>query len=434
MLHHVTAMPVAPRARTWLPDAALDAHPLGTWLLQAGFDLWIRLAYRRVILRPRDFRLAPGSLIASNHQRDVDGPLLGITLVARRGLHFGQPAPFYATREDLFRTGILARLTVTWPAWLSTLLGHVSLAWFFPLGRAEPMRRVREFTLGETLHALAAAGLGDCACSAVLNARGHRELGSAPGTPLRVAITHAQPAVLEHWWGLRRLTLAALRALAPAFRATIAGQLAHFARRLDAGRAVYFSPEGTISMDGHFGRVRAGPFRLVHLAAAAPWIQPMALQYDALAAGRLRAVIHIGEPRRADPTLPRAAFDAALRGLILRSVPITPSALLARWLLHGPVRFAQADLAHYLAHGRQALGATGATLDPLLAGARIPDLADQRLRWCEHRHLVRREGAAFVNVCARDAPPGWRDPAAVARYLDNQLADLIPDAARRLPC
>jgi 1-acyl-sn-glycerol-3-phosphate acyltransferase len=418
----------------WLPDAALDAHPVGTWLLQAGFDLWLRAAYRRVTLVAPGFRLPPGALIASNHQRDVDGPMLGIGLVQRRGLRFERPLPFYATREDLFRPGILARLTVHWPRPLSALLGRVSLAWFFPLGRAEPMRRVREFTLGETLAALADAGLGDADCAAVLNARGRRETGLAPGAASVRAALHRPGLPIEAWWGLRRLRLAALRRLAPAFRATVDAQLAHFAHRLDAGRAVYFAPEGTISIDGHFGRVRAGSFRLARMAATAPWIQPMALQYDALAPGRLRAIVHIGAPVRADPALPRGAFDAALKRLMFRTVPITPSQLLARWLRHGPPRFTEADLARYFAAARRALGATGTPLDPLLAGSTTRELANQRLRWLERQQLVRREGDTFVTTCARTAAPGWNDPAAIVHYLDNQLGDLLPDAARRLPC
>src|SRR6185437_4457808 len=245
------------------------AHPVGNWLLQMGFDLWIRMCYDREVVMPENFALAPGSLIASNHQRDVDGPMLGLVLARRRGFRFQGAPPFYATREDLFRPGILSRLTVHWPAPLSAVLGHISLAWFFPLGRTEPMRRVREFTLGETLHALMEAGLGEADCNTLLNARGQRELATGHAK-LADCIDRAKPATLEGWWGLRRLKVAALQAIAPAFRATVDAQLAHFARRVDRGCCVYFSPEGTISMDGHCCRTRAGFFRLVHLTAQTP--------------------------------------------------------------------------------------------------------------------------------------------------------------------
>lgn len=420
--------------RAWLPDAELDAHPLGTWLLEMGFDLWIRAFYDRVLLFPDDFHIAPGTLIASNHQRDVDGPMLGTVLVRRKGLRFQWPLPFYATREDLFRAGILARLTVHWPRPLSALLARVPLAWFFALGRAEPMRRLREFTLGESLHALADAGLGDANAASVLNARGRREAGIAAGPCSVREALRRRDLPLEAWWGLRRLAPVARARIAPAFRDTVAAQIAHFAHRLDRGRCVYFSPEGTISMDGHFGRIRAGFRRLAHAAEAPPWIQPMALSYDTLAPGRSRVVVRIGDRLRADTALDRRAFDAALRAAILRLAPVTPSHLLARWLLHGPVSFTREELGAWLAHCRAALHDAHPSLDPLLANAGLRSLAGQRLRWLERKGLVARRGEHFTNRCAREVDPGWRAPANIARYLDNNLSDLVPGVDRVLPC
>jgi 1-acyl-sn-glycerol-3-phosphate acyltransferase len=414
--------------------AAVDAeHPVGNWLLQMGFDLWIRMCYDREIVIPENFVLEPGSLIASNRQRDVDGPMLGLVLARRKGLRFEAKPPFYATREDLFRPGILARLTVHWPAPLSALLGRISLAWFFPLGRTEPMRRVREFTLGEALHALRDAGLGDTECAALLNARGQRELGATHAT-LAECARRGNPATLEQWWGLRRLKVEALEAIAPAFRATVDAQLAHFARRLDRGCCVYFSPEGTISMDGHFCRTREGFFRLAHLAARPPWIQPMALGYDTLGPGRSRVVIRIGQRFRADTCLDRRAFDAALRNTLLQLAPVTPSHLLARWLLHGPRTFTRDGLAAWMVRACTSLRMAHPSLDPLFARKGASGIAAARLRWLERKNLVVRRGGDFENACPRDAEPGWHTHAGVTRYLDNQLADLVPGVDRLLPC
>jgi 1-acyl-sn-glycerol-3-phosphate acyltransferase len=407
---------------------------LGSWLLELGFDLWIRACYRRLVLLPRDFHVEPGTLIASNHQRDVDGPMLGTVLVRRHGLRFEWPLPFFATREDLFRPGILARLTVHWPRPVSTLLGHVSLAWFFPLGRAEPMRRVREFTLGEALQALVTAGLGQRDAMALLNARGMRELGVHEHLPLAELATRAPPAALERWWGLRRLRPSAIAAIAATFRATVDAQLRHFAQHLERGRCVYFAPEGTISMDGHFSRIRDGCFRLVHLTRTPPWIQPMVIGYDTLAPGRSRVVVRIGPRWRADTSLDRRAFDATLRRNLLDLVPVTPSHLLARYLLHGPDTFTQDELTGWLARSLTTLEHAHRSLDPLFARKGIRALADERLRWLERKRLVVRRGAHFRSLCPRDAEPGWHTPANIARYLDNNLLDLVPETARTLPC
>lgn len=423
-----------PRTGTTPPGAEPDAHPLGTWLLQMGFDMWIRGVYNRVAVLPDNHRIAPGTLIASNHQRDVDGPMLGTVLIRRRGLHFQWPLPYFATREDLFRPGILARLTVHWPRMISAALGHVSLAWFFPLGHTEPMRRVREFTLGEALHALIDAGHGDTDCTSLLNARGRRELGVDAIMSVRDTLASTPPATLEHYWGLRRLTPSARQWLLPAFRTAINAQLEHFTRRLDRGHSVYFAPEGTISMDGHFGSIRGGFFSLVQMAASPPWILPMALAYDTLGPGRSRVVIRIGTSSRADVSLERREFNAALRHAIESLVPITPSHLLARYLLHGPASFAQDDFAQWLAHALTALRAAKRSLDPLFADSSVDAIANARLRWLERKGLVVRRGSSFDNACPRDAAPGWRTPAGIARYLDNHLADLSPGMDLMPPC
>lgn len=416
------------------PVADARPHPLASWLLQFAGDLYIRTVYRREVLLPADFRLRPGSMVASNHQRDVDGPMLGTVLMDRRGLRFLGELPFYATREDLFRPGILARLTVHWPRPVSGLLRRISLAWFFPLGRTEPMRRVREFTLGDALRALVAEGMGDADAGSLLNARGRRETATAPGERTVNALLARTDDALEAWWGVRRLAREARAAIAPEFRATVERQLAHFARRLDRGCCIYFSPEGTISRCGPFGRVRAGFFRVAHMAEAPPWIQPLGLGYDSLAPGRSRVVIRAGAAFRADTHVHRREFNARLRQAVLELVTITPSHLLARFLLHGPAVFTAEDLSRWLGDAHAALAAHGAAVDPLFDRVPVARIVARRLGWLQRKGLVAREDHSFRNTCPRDAAPGWRRPANIVRYLDNALSDFRPDIGQRAPC
>jgi hypothetical protein len=187
-------------------------------------------------------------------------------------------------------------------------------------------------------------------------------------------------------------------------------------------------------MDGHFCRTREGFFRLVHLTAKPPWIQPMALGYDTLGPGRSRVVVRIGERFRADTALDRRAFDGVLRGTILQLVPVTPSHLLARWLLHGPRAFTREDLAGWMVRACTILRVAHPSLDPLFARKGVTAIAAARLRWLERKNLVVRRGSTYDNTCPRDAPPGWRTRAGVVRYLDNHLTDLVPGVDRVLPC
>ena len=158
----------------WLPDADLDPHPRLTWLVECCFDLTVLALFRKEEIVPADFRLDPGTLVVSNHQRDADVPILTTVLCRREGFYIRRPLPFYATREDIFRPGFLADFLAHWPRPLPALLGRIPLRWLFRIVRAEPMRRVREFTLVETLAALRAGGFADAAPATVLNRRGRR--------------------------------------------------------------------------------------------------------------------------------------------------------------------------------------------------------------------------------------------------------------------
>ncbi|MGH6717363.1 MAG: 1-acyl-sn-glycerol-3-phosphate acyltransferase, partial [Bradyrhizobium sp.] len=335
----------------------------------------------------------------------------------REGLYLRWPLPFYASREDMLRRGFLAAHLSGWPRPLRALIGTISLAGFFRIVRAEPMRRIPEYTLGEAFAELAQRK--DASRESWLNARGRRESANGASPP-RIG-----DDMLTRFWGLRRLNAAARKALAPEFRATIAAQLAGFAERLDAGRVVYLAPEGTISRDGRLGRIRAGPWRLARLAAAPPPILPAALSYDPLGPGRLRVIVRVGTPLGEYDTNDRRRFDAMLEKEIRTLYPVNASHLISRFLVVGPDRFTAEDFARWFARAVATVTDCGLTTDPLLS-RRVPAmLAAERFAWLAKKGFIERDGEAWRNRWPRDVEPGWRRPAEIVRYLDNALADLV---------
>lgn len=416
-----------------IPDAQLDPHPRLTWLVEMGFDLGVRLLYRKQEIWPDDARLVPGTLIISNHQRDADVPVIGTTLCQRRGLRFRWPLSFFVAREDLFRGGFLAEYFGGWPL-IGPLLGHVRLQWFFKAARAYPMRRVREFSLIETVEALRDAGLGSAEVTEVFNARGQHELHARLGAlPLRVAELDGRRLRMLPHWGLRRLRLSALRRIAPAFRATVQQQLAGYARLLDAGRVVYIAPEGLISETGRFGRVRQGTRWLYRHAAAPPAVLPVALSYDALAPGKRRVLVHVGRLVRRLDASSEALFAAQLRRLIQELYMLNPSHLIARFLVAGPLRFTTAEFRAWMQRALDLARTQGVALDPLLQRVPAGELWVRRLRWLQRRRLLDGKAGDWHNVLDRTASPGWQQPANIVRYLDNTLAEAAPGLSRELP-
>ncbi|SRR5579885_378937 len=413
----------------WLPDPEAYEHPRLSWLIECGFEVTVWALYRREDLLPADFRLHAGTLIVSNHQRESDVPILATALCRRDGVRILDPLPFFAMREDLLRRDALAKLLWTWPRWIARALALIPLRWFFEAVRTRPLRRLREFTLGETQEALIACGLGDAEPQAVFNARGLREIAvQEKPSPRRVQDIDLG-AAWRTYWGLRRLRPNALSKLAPRFHQTLESHLDCLTALLAARRTLYIAPEGTISPDGRFGRMRAAPWEVCTRLPAPPGIRPVALSYDALAPGRLRVVVCAGAlevPRLRS----RRDFDADLRARILKLCALTPSHLVARFLRDGPPRFAAEDLANWLRRGSEGARDVGLILDPLWLRRSPLELARERLEWLRRKRLVERETGVWCNRWPRDATPGWGAPENIVPYLANSLEDFAPQLLR----
>ena len=407
-------------------EAGRDPRPLFTRLVQAGFDIGVRAMYRTDVLAPKGCDVPPGTLIVSNHQRDADVPILAVALDRATGARLRLEPPFFASREDLLRPGFLAILAEHWPEAARALVGAIPLGWLFDAVRVRPIRRIREFTLREAACALTEAGYAEVPCASILNARGVRDLGERWCSRPLCLVCEDRGAPLDGIWGLRRLQREARAALRDEFRATIARQLREFAGLLDVGHCLYFAPEGATSDDGRFGRVRDGARTILRLAARDHPVLPVALSYDALAPGRPRAVIHVGALLSELDVASAESFAAALRRSIARLYPITPSHLVARYLVAGPARFTADQLAAWMEQGRSAVVAAGYAADPRLERERPDALAEERLRWLRANGIVAREADHWRNAWPRASAAGWRRPANVVRYLANTLADLAP--------
>ena len=421
----------------WLPDAAQDRHPGLTWLVVWCFDVTIESLFRREAIYPPDYELDPGTLVVSNHQRDSDVPLLSTAICRRDGHRFLGPLPVHAVREDLFREGILGDLFADWPRPLPQLLGRVPVRWLFQAIRGEPVRRIREFTLGEAVAALVDAGFGGARLGEIFNPRAIRRLGARLGElPATLAELDDRRlgALRRSFWGLRWLRREALRQLEPEFEATIERQLGRLAACLASGRVVYFAPEGTLSPSGEFRRVRDGAWRLFQLAQAPPLL-PCALSYDPLAPGRLRAIVRIGEPVARPEAGDRQHFDALVRHEILALYPVTPSHLVARFLAAGPREFTTAECADWMRAATAEIRGAGLTLDPLVERQPAGELAEERLGWLERKRLVRARAGRWRSAWRTDAAPGWSSPAGEVAYLERslgELAGLAPGLGERL--
>ncbi len=418
----------------WLPDPGCYRHPWLSWLFACLFDTVLRGMFRVEHDMPRAFRMAAGTLVVSNHLRDADGPLIGTLLCDRRGVHVRGHLPYFALREDLFQREAMANLLHGLPVRLLRLVAGIRLGWFLDNARALPMRRVREFSLHDVLRELSRAGLGGADPAGVFNRRGQREMRQHLGE-LPSRVDAIDPWLLgprrDAWWGLRRLSLSALRQLAPGFRRTVAEQLQRFAGLLDDGHTVYFAPEGSVSRDGRMGRIRAGTWRLVGMTATAPPVLFFVLSYDPFVTGRTRVIMRTHQWTRC-PALDPGSLGAAIRVEIRRRRVVTPSHLLAWFIAHHPDSFGSGELVAWLERAVSLLPGDGPELDVLLSSGPAARLVDERLHWLRRKRIVRHRRGHWHNTWVADTAPGWKSVAAQVGYMANAFADMAPEAARRL--
>ena len=417
-----------------LPEAELYPHPKLSWLIEMGFDLTVQALYRvEPVVQPG---CRPGTLVVSNHQRESDVPIVCAALCRRRGLRILDPLPFFAMREDLLHRDALFNLLSKWPRPIAKALGKIPLRWLFHGVRTMPMRRLREFTFGEMIETWVAAGWGEEAPEAVLNARGQREVVEWMQSLPEHVRDISRDSMGKGWrahWGLRRMRLDAFHRIEPGFRKTINTQLDNFAALLDSGRSLYMAPEGSISPTGFFGRVRAGPWQVSRRRASPALVLPVGLSYDALGPGRLRVVVHGGAPLRNPELSNQCRFGGEVREMLLALCVLTPSHLLAWYLCHGPRSFTTARLAEWLERGRDAAHAAGVGLDPIWQRCSGLMIANERVRWMRRKRLIVNEGGeSWTNTWPRGSAPGWDTPAAIVTYLVNALTDFAPDFAQAL--
>ncbi|HET6587146.1 MAG TPA: hypothetical protein VFG67_05180 [Oleiagrimonas sp.] len=420
----------------WLADPDRYVHPRLSWLLACAFKVVLNRLFRIEHDLPPNYRSPSGCLLVSNHLRDSDGPIIGQLMFGRKGYRLRNPLPFFAMREDLYQREGLANLLFTCPWPFIRLLALIPIKWLFGNVRTYPLRRLREFTWHDTLRELVQAGLGGADPKEVFNARGRRELTQCLGT-LPARVDAINPWRLGHMrvahWGLRRLSLKALERLAPGFRETVVRQLRVFAEQLDAGQNVYFAPEGHVSMDGHFGRIRAGTWLLGQMTQNALPIQPFSLSYDPLGPGRTRIVVRHGELLEDLDYRDSRHLAERLRDELMARRVVTPSHLLAHFLCVRSTPFGVHELAAWLDEAAAAAQDANVMVDPLFGRVSSEVMADERLRWLARKRLVWPVHGMWHRRFSPDTPPTWRNTPGIVRYLANALADFAPELAKALP-
>lgn len=404
--------------------------------LAALFDVAIRSLYRIEVRGLENFTQAPSTLVVSNHRRDSDGPIIASVLLQREKLRVRGVMPYFVAREDLFRRGFLREYLEGWPSPVRAALSGLDLAPLLQLMQAAPMRRVPERSLMEVLEEVLEV-FGDLRLDKVLKPSWVREFERAAGAsrnqPLRVSdvLTWRYHKLLSRRHGLLKLTRQRFRALLPHERAIIESQLDFFTRLLEEGQTLLLEPEGTVSVDGRFARLRAGLHALLNRPAMPPRVLPVGITYDFITDNPKRVLVSVGKEMRNLQGLSRKETDKRVAAAIQGQLCITCSQLASDLLFQvrnrGDASITGSEIDCYVRQEASRYAQAGSPVDSrlLTEDDRVKRVREY-IRHCLRNRILLRRGRDRYCLAenGQEMQPSADPTGDIIGYMHNELTTL----------
>ena len=298
----------------------------------AGMWAYSRAAFRVTTLGPRRLCFEPGTIVVATHRRETDVPVLAPPLYLRAGL-WRRPREderlSFAARGDMFLPGFFAGFPPELPPAVRKLVFPLGVGRWLPAVQVYPLRSAMAARLGEVLRLRRDDALSELLPAAEVAALRRRAAECRLPAPERATdvlrgeyadllwrpVSRGDPvaAGLENFWSRRAGEAARdFRAIVDVVR---------------GGGVLVVFPEGRPSPEGDIGPVERGVAALVRRPEPAA-ILPVAVAYDPLTRGRPRAAVAIGQ----SVPPPAGDVEAAVLGLLRRTMPLTAGQLVANFL------------------------------------------------------------------------------------------------------
>lgn len=330
-------------------------------LAAAAMGAYVRARFRLRVFGLERLVLEPGTVVTPNHRSDSDVPVLVTALAPpwAKAVAGGTPWPTFAARDHAFFPGFFAGYPVLplgarrllWPGRVGGLLERrlqcvpmrdpVRMR-AVELLRYDPDRELDGRLAPEICEALArrAHDLG-----LATPRRGRDVLGGRFADIVWTELSRDATSGYEDIWRWHlRLAVLDFRRLATALR---------------SGGLVVIFPEGQLVPDGELGPLAAGVSSLVRRGRAR-LVQPVAISYDRLTAGRPRAYVSVAPAVAAAPGV-RELIAANVRG----AIPLTAGQIAAVVLRRGGSRSALERAGHeWVSRALQ----DGRPMEPMLSG------------------------------------------------------------------
>lgn len=287
--------------------------PVFIWLLRLRRDLrhWYRnwiawvmhvtthTVFKEVEVNGKEnFSYQPSTVIVCAHKRDLDIPVVVPSLYyhQRPGHLKDLKNLYFPARDDLYERGFL---TVYFP-WLNALrflIKRISVAGNFRAVQACPVKLPDEQTVNQLLNETLRLEGNLRLQEALTPEWSDRLMGELPSnSPLCLtdAIQLAPLTALAQYATPRMFAEPLASKIRERHHCTIMTQLRHLTRILDKGGSLFIAPEGRVTPDGRFGKMRAAFTRIVQQAYVDVRMLPINLTYDFMDTERAKVIVNIG--------------------------------------------------------------------------------------------------------------------------------------------
>lgn len=208
----------------------------------------------------------------------------------------------------------------------------------------------------------------------------------------------------------------------------INSQLSRFSNILDEGNILFFTPSDDHSLDGRFGPIRSGIYRLIRMAQTDVRILPVNIDYDPMTTGRMRIHITIGPEITNLKGCSKSEFERLLQEAIKRLGVVNMgqlgSYLLLRLAKDNPEVITKELLARSVLSQVQKLSNLGLSIDNVLTDQRLLGKhLDKFIKYCVKKQWLRcvSDGKLILNKEAiLDLKPS-RHSGHPIRYSYNEL-------------
>ena len=385
-----------------------------------------------------NYTASPSTVIAINHKRDLDFPMITPILYVRKIFSRPRLRPCLVARDDMFESGYFtSHSSSTLP--FGRLLHHWNPA---PILRALSAYPI-SYLVRKPLRAL----LYD-----VINIKGNVQLRNVmkadqlqrfarmldlpvdsdlSNLSIRDLLGYDYRALHELPTDVGILRRGLPRQVRTHSIEMIDKQLHVFAHVLDEGGTCLLAPEGNLWPDGRFWPVKSGLHRLLSMTKADARILPVNITYDFMTQGRMPSYVTLGEEILGARELPRVKLETLMQRRLVGLGPVTMGQLGSDYILetlHGSKeRFQKQELAEHLFSHVVEVNRAGLRLEDRLANrpsfqARL----DHFLQYCiDRRILTKSSPDTYViqreKVLGRTGSDYWQNP---VQYSHNELRSL----------